>query len=409
MLDAPHPEATLKETKGLEYWEWHEGGVLKIELTGKGVLEDYEADALGGELIEKEHFALIATEDCDIYKPRSNDLLAMFDAEETDEDRLLISLRKGVIPQDLCELGLKCLRDAATVSDNRGMAGGKVDRSKLRAIARDGEIRESGRGTRVQYKLPDGTWSTTTAANKVMSGIAGNFDASPRIPYCRQTGYDRSHPGPMTEVIPFLEAISNRFKAQAPIRWQRQKDFVDDTSIFPNGWCLGDTVFTTITVNRNWRTAVHKDAGDFPGGYGNITVLEGGPHPYEGGYTGFPKYRIAADVRQGDFMAMDVHEWHGNTKMAPTVPCPDPEGWDDPADPKAPNHGFERVSVVCYARYGMKECGSQEEEKAKYQKFISKFKSPKKVQQLQLQARQEAKEQENAELSHLQSLFPEEE
>ena len=34
------------------------------------------------------------------------------------------------------------------------------------------------------------------------------------------------------------------------------------------------------------------------------------PNKYEGAYTGFPQYGVAANVRTGDFLAMDVHEWH---------------------------------------------------------------------------------------------------
>jgi len=403
MVDAPHPDAVLKDYKGLEVWEWREDGVLKLELTGHGVLEDYQTDALAGEKIEVDHYALVVGGDCDVYKPRTNDLLAMFNAEDSVEDRLLISFRKNVIPKDLCKMAAENLRKAASKGDNRGMAAGKVDQEKLRTIAKEGEIVLDGKGVRARYRQPDGTLSTTTAANRVLSGIAGNFDATPRHPFCRQTGYSRSNPGPMNEVIPFLEAVSNRFKVQAPYRWQLQKNFVDDTGIFPHGWCLGDTVFTTITVNKNWRTAVHKDAGDFLGGYGNLTVIEG--DPYTGGFTGFPKYRLAVDVRTGDFLAMDVHEWHGNTKMVPVNQPPAGEEW---SDPDGENPGFERISVVCYARFNMRECGPLSEEKLKYDAWIAKFLSPKKVQALQLQQRQDEQDQINEEIAYLQHLFEEE-
>ena len=68
-----------------------------------------------------------------------------------------------------------------------------------------------------------------------------------------------------------------------------------------------------MTINHNWRTALHKDAGDLKEGFGNLVVLEEGK--YKGGETGFPQYGVCVDVRQGDFLAMDVHEWHCNTKL----------------------------------------------------------------------------------------------
>ena len=75
------------------------------------------------------------------------------------------------------------------------------------------------------------------------------------------------------------------------------------------------TVFTTITINKNFRTAIHTDKGDLKEGFGNLVVCEEGK--YKGGYSGFPQFGIAFDVRQGDFLAMDVHEWHCNTEITP--------------------------------------------------------------------------------------------
>ena len=44
-----------------------------------------------------------------------------------------------------------------------------------------------------------------------------------------------------------------------------------------------------------------------------LVVLEKGN--YKGGCTGFPQFGVCVDVRQGDFLGMDVHEWHCNTKI----------------------------------------------------------------------------------------------
>ena len=62
---------------------------------------------------------------------------------------------------------------------------------------------------------------------------------------------------------------------------------------------IDNTAFSTVTINYNWRTALHKDAGDLREGYGNLVVLEEGD--YEGGSTGFPQFGICVDVREGDF------------------------------------------------------------------------------------------------------------
>ena len=63
-------------------------------------------------------------------------------------------------------------------------------------------------------------------------------------------------------------------------------------------------------------------------------MVEKGVEKYEGGFTGFPQYGVAVDARHGDFVAMDVHQWHCNTSIV----------------------GNGRLSVVCYLRSGMLKC-----------------------------------------------------
>jgi hypothetical protein len=74
---------------------------------------------------------------------------------------------------------------------------------------------------------------------------------------------------------------------------------------------------------------VIKDKGDDDQGYGNLCVIERGK--YTGGETCLPQYGIGVDVREGDILLMDVHEWHANL-------------------PIQLEKGAERMSVVCYLR-----------------------------------------------------------
>ena len=404
-MSKPNPSAKLKNFDGLEAWEWFEGGIRNLELTGKGVLADFEDEKLHGCFVNEDHYAVILNEDCDVYMPQNQDALAMFEGESSPEDRLLISFRKKVVPEELTKLAWDNLLGAASVSDNRGMAAGPLDERYLRSNAQNGNLVPLG-PNRAKYLLPDGTVGSTTIANRVRSGIMGNFDASARVPYCRQTGWSASNPEKTEGVIPFLEALNECFKRQAPNHWVAQKGFVDEFKIHPD-WTLGDTVFTTVTVNKDWQTAVHLDAGDFPGGYGNLSVVEG--RPYTGGYTGFPKYRIAVDVRTGDFLAMNVHEWHGNTRMFPVLPPPEgQDSWGDPMDPDA-DHGFDRLSIVCYARYGMRECGGKEKELQKYLKFREGFLSSKEKASYLERVRQQNSKKAAEEIEYLQALLVSEE
>ena len=402
-MSKPHSEAQLKTFRDIEAWEWFDNGVRKLELTGVGVLSDFEQTKLQGCFVNEDHYAIILDEDCDVYMPHSGDILSMFEGEESPENRLLISFRKGVVPKELTQIAWDNLQSAASLSDNRGMAAGPLDERYLRSTAQKGNLVPLG-PNRARYVLPDGTIGSTTIANIVRSGIMGYFDASPRIPYCRQTGWSASHPEKTQGAVPFFEALNECFKRQAPEHWARQKAFVDEHKIHPD-WTLGDTVFTTVTVNKDWQTAVHLDAGDFPGGYGNLSVVEG--RPYKGGYTGFPKFKVAVDVRTGDFLAMNVHEWHGNTRMTPLLPPPEgQDSWENHLNPNG-DHGFDRLSLVCYARYGMRECEGKEKELQKYQNWKETFLSSKEKATYLERVRQQNSKNAEEELAFLQDLLAE--
>jgi hypothetical protein len=113
-----------------------------------------------------------------------------------------------------------------------------------------------------------------------------------------------------------------------------------------------NTPFTTITVNKNFRTAAHRDAGDLSAGFSNLTVVSKDKE-WEGGYLVLPQYRIAINVRPGDLLLINNHEGiHGNTEIIP------------PAGKKIED--MERISLVCYFREKMTELKSWEYEQHRY-------------------------------------------
>jgi hypothetical protein len=68
---------------------------------------------------------------------------------------------------------------------------------------------------------------------------------------------------------------------------------------------IPNTVFTKVTSNYNLRTACHKDSGDYSGGLGNLVVVG---ENFEGGYLGFPQFKVLIKICPGDFLLMDVHQ-----------------------------------------------------------------------------------------------------
>lgn len=183
--------------------------------------------------------------------------------------------------------------------------------------------------------------SDTTYANVVNSGIAGWFDRYPRIPYGRATSYTQNFYEKFQLSFPFLQSLDKGFKELLPVRHAAQRaaaDKIDAAFLVPK------TVFTTITVNKTFRTAAHRDAGDFSDGLSNLLVLSNNGN-YTGGYLILPEVRVAINVRPGDLLLVNNHEYiHGNTPIELT---------DDVA---------ERISLVCYLREKMLELGSKEYE-----------------------------------------------
>ena len=185
----------------------------------------------------------------------------------------------------------------------------------------------------------DGSKSNTSYGRKVDAGIAGYFDRYVRFPFCRQTSYTRDNFSLFERAVPFVQEINNKFKQLIPERWLNQQNIANKTQ---NDFLIPETVFTTLTINKNFRTAGHRDAGDYKPGFGNLTIINN-DIDHTGGYLVFPKYRVAIDVKRGDFLGMDVHEIHGNS------PISGPES-------------FERVSLVCYYRESMNKCETKQYE-----------------------------------------------
>ena len=190
--------------------------------------------------------------------------------------------------------------------------------------------------------------STTNYAKSVFSGVAGWYDRYPRIPYGRATAYTEQHPELFAKSYPFLQSLDRGYRELLPWRWGNQKTAADKLDPM---FLVPETVFTTITVNKTFRTAAHRDAGDLSSGLSNLLVV--GTGKYTGGYLVFPEYRVAVDVRPGDLLLVNNHEIiHGNTPIV----------LDNPEDTTN-----ERISLVCYFREKMLELKSWDYENARKQ------------------------------------------
>jgi hypothetical protein len=382
-----------------------------------------DSEHLLGQFVDESHYDVLVDMDVDCYMPRNCDAAEILDCDQDcsncdkgqDEHRIAFKFRKNWFTKEEQEHAFEGLRDAATPSNNRGMAAGprgsysgsrwyvtdyqqkildyieqepetsftpfkdilkEIDAKESKEHSTNGAVWLTAQIEEDQFDFDKWVKRTlkmtvderkasaadvvksyisgTHYANKVNSGIAGWYDRYPRAPFGRATAYTQHHYDKFKKSFPFLQSLNRGFKELMPQRWSNQRkaaDTLDQRFLVP------DTVFTTITVNKTFRTACHRDAGDFNNGLSNLLVLSNNGK-FTGGYLIFPEYRIAVNVRPGDLLLVNNHEIiHGNTPI---------ETYED----------GERISLVCYLREGMLELGSKEYEDTRFS-FVEERKNNK--------------------------------
>jgi hypothetical protein len=183
-----------------------------------------------------------------------------------------------------------------------------------------------------------GTASRNVYENpKVNTAIIGYFDrwspsqkktfrlkhTKPSIE-ARETYFTYKYPEKFKQLFPYIQQINTLYKTYLPEYYKKQIKKANETY-----YKIDNTAFTTVTININYQTTIHKDVGDDEEGFGNLSVIEHGN--YTGGEICFPQYGVGVNLREGDILFMNVHEWHANLPMKF-------------------EKGAERMSVVCYLR-----------------------------------------------------------
>lgn len=287
-----------------------------VEVRLRTWIPDTELDAKKGRILLPGDFNVLCTGPTRLLRPQGG-ILAVY--------------LPGVLHTEMHD-AWPTLSAIRMVTDNRGLASG-TPRSK--------------RGDQKR-----------TRTRNILSATIGAVDPGPsststgRLPVCRLTAWTGKHLPQWQALTPLFERINQLYADQVPQRWIAQRDAADATH--PD-WLIGDTVFTTVTVNNTYSTGVHQDAGDLPQGFSTLAVGRRGD--YHGGHLVLPRYRVAFDMRDGDLLLFDAHEWHGNTDMW----CPHQ---DRPLARPCPQ-GCERVSLVTYFRTRMQNCDSPDTEAAK--------------------------------------------
>jgi len=310
----------------------------------KKIFSDDEVAKLEGTWIDESHIKLpLVKEDTDIYY------------NDNGIYKLLLKFRKNVISDDLIDIGWNSYKDLAKPSRGRGASAGPIDTEGQYWSKKD--LVDTKKWS-TSYMIK-GKKSKMKVNNQVASNPVGFYEASnnfSKLP-CRLTHFTRCNFKKYNEGLPFIQRIDELFQELIPNAHKRQLERANLTDNFK----IPNTSFSTVTINRNFRTALHRDAGDFRGGFGNLTVIERGK--YHGGYTVFPQFGIGIDLRNNDFVAMDVHQWHSNTKLYETIEDKEfnstlkSEFKDNPDIGTAGIYEkYTRLSFVCYLREKIINC-----------------------------------------------------
>ncbi|AAZ12529.1 SNF2 DNA repair protein, putative [Trypanosoma equiperdum] len=247
-----------------------------------------------------EGFDVTGTEVVDIPTGKVSEYLSEKDFELVTEDSVLLDptgkrvqaiFIRGGIDKDICRRAAADVEGVATKQNMRRLTNGGV-------------------------RNPD-------------TGILGYYDYlnNPTKRKCRMTEFTRRNwgkiIGPCGELLQLLDQL---YKENAPDHYELQR------RVIPPEYMLFNTVFSTVSVNKNFRTAVHRDKGDFRGGLTALCVLDGN---YEGCYLALKSARKAFCLQVGDVLFFDSSLEHGNTEVH------NREG------------SWRRISIVCYLRCGL--------------------------------------------------------
>lgn len=256
-----------------------------------------------GKFVDESNFDILLNESAEVRKP---------------DGTLLLVLLKNALSKESVGKAWSVLKEMHLISNNRGIATGSEGKQRMRM---------------------DGTMSAQRVAEPCESGIIGYFERTVRFPYCRPCAWNQNNPDKWVKLLPMFQEVSKLYEQNANERWTKQKEIVDKTC---KDFVIPETVFTTVTVNKNFRTACHLDAGDLPQGISCMSLIRQGK--YQGGDIVFPDFRVAAKLDTCDLIIFDPHEFHGNTKIIPM------------------SEDYVRCTLVYYYRELVQQCLTNTEE-----------------------------------------------
>ncbi len=254
-----------------------------------------------------------------------------------ENGEILFYFIKNFFSTDEIDVIMPTIEKASTfiVSLGRGHAAGKLDMSQPLWAKGLKDVKLKEHNYHNKYTLnPEGISNRKYKLNNpVYSNLVGYYE-KPLVNYkktiktqprCRQTQFTARHKDIYSKIIPYMERISGEMAAKLPAHYGKQNQFIQK-----HRERIGQSCYSTITINKNFRTAIHIDKGDFKDGIGTITTAG----DFEGGEFCLVDYKVAINVKPTDLLFVNVHKHHANLPFEGT-----------------------RYSMVSYVRENIKKCG----------------------------------------------------
>lgn len=203
--------------------------------------------------------------------------------------QVVVVCRRKVLPAGEASELARLLKDAATASDRRGPSAGPLDK-----IYPSCERVNHYCMTKVRGRF-SGMYNKS-----VKSGIVGYNK------FGKPSAWTENNPEDLKAVTRSLQKLQACYRQHLPQAEAAQQRSVADR---PH---LDGTAFRTLYVNKNFRTALHKDCNVDASRYGLMTVL--GPD-VAGGHLQFPEYGLEVALGHGDLIMFLPSLWHCNTPI----------------------------------------------------------------------------------------------
>ncbi len=202
------------------------------------------------------------------------------------DGRITAVLLCNVIPAELHRLAYELFKPVDALVDNRATAVGTLSLPKSMKL--DGTLsRRSGVSTHVMDVVG------------ARQGVLGYLGRPSRV-----TPLTVKHPEMLEGNRQLIQRVDALYKEHLPSFHAKQWAAVEK---IPH-WRLGHTVFTTVYIAKNFRTAYHRDTG-------NMRKVLSALMPmgrFTGGELLLPRWRIAIAFMPGDLLLFDPQQLHGN-------------------------------------------------------------------------------------------------